>query len=334
MIRETGTKFGPLYRLRRDEVLSCAIFGSGSFSTGRKELELAQEMEKLLGWSPVEYRWVVTNRKKSNARAVCDDLAHLGLKYVELDFGDWYRRNYDPDARSPVRDTRFFYAPGSERPAREIVERNFNIRREFDRALNLAIMESGGFPTSISLRGYNFPVFATLLPPGEEVLIDDTHPADMSWVDPRTGVQLYPGWQSGATARMKEDGHSLYRGSLIAVDLLDSFADAQKVDTGILYSLSPGIRPPKVWSPQGIQSSMKVTEDYFFNALKATGLFPYLWGISEGPVPVEYRRPGGGGVGLKQRCLVVGNQLRSGRDAFGQDLEDLNFIARVVGVKA
>ncbi len=326
MSLDTGVKFLPLCSLKKGEVLSCAVFGSGSFSTGRKELELAREIGAFLGWSPVQYTMVVTNRKRSNAKTVWEEFKDLGLRYVELDFADWYRENYDPDSKSPIRDTRFFYAPGSERPPREIVERNFNVRREFDRALNSAIMKSGDFPTSISLRGYNFPVFTTLMPPGQQVLVDDTHPADMSWVDPRTGGQLYPGWQSGATGKMRDDGHSLYRGSLIAVDLLDSFADAQKVDTGSLYTLSPGIRPPKVWSPRAIQGNMKLTEDYFFNALKATGLFPYLWGISEDPETVEYRRLDGGVIKLKQRCLIVGNRIRSGKDAFGQHLEDLNSI--------
>jgi hypothetical protein len=330
--RKIGVEFVPLYKLKKGEVLSCAIFGSGSFSTGRKELEIAKEIKEELGWAPVDYKFIVTNRSKSNARAVFEEFKELGLTYVEVDFSNWYRENYDRNSKSPIKDTRFFYPPGEEAPPNEVIERNFNIRREFDKAMNRAIVKIGNFPTSLSLRGYNFPLFTTfktLVPAGHQVVIDDTHPADMSYVDPKTKLQLYPGWKSGATGKMKSDGCSLYRGSLIAIDLLDTFADAQKVDTGILYALAPGIKPPSKWSAKAIQTNMKQTEDYFFNALKATGLFPYLWGISVHPEKVQYQAIDGNIVGLNQRLLVVGDQIRAGRDAFGQTLGDLKFIEKL-----
>jgi len=327
--KKTGIKFVSLYKLKKDEVLSCAIFGSGSFSTGRKELEIAREIKEELGWSPVDYKFIVTNRSKSNARAVFEEFKELGLAYVELDFSNWYRENYDRNSKSPIKDTRFFYPPGEEAPPSEVIERNFNVRKEFDKAVNKAIVKTGNFPTSISLRGYNFPLFTTfktLVPAGHRLVIDDTHPADMSYVDPKTRLQLYPGWKSGATGKMKSDGHSLCRGSLIAIDLLDTFADAQKVDTGILYALAPGIRSPSRWSAKAIQTNMKQTEDHFFNALKATGLFPYLWGISVDPQKVKYQAIDSNIVELNQRLLVVGDQIRAGRDAFGQTLDDLKTI--------
>ena len=331
--RKTGVKFVPLYELKKGEILSCAIFGSGSFLTGRKELEIAREIREELGWSPVDYKFIVTNRSKSNTRVVFEEFKELDLTYVEVDFSNWYRENYDQASKSPIKDTRFFYPPGEKIPPMKAVERNFNIRKEFDKVMNKAIVKAGNFPTSISLRGYNFPLFKTfkaLIPAGHRVVIDDTHPADMSYVDPKTKLQLYPGWKSGATGKMKSDGHSLYRGSLIAIDLLDTFADSQKVDTGILYALSPGINPPRSWSPTAIQINMKQTEDYFFNALKATGLFPYLWGVSVQPEKVQYQAVDGNIVELKQRLLVVGNQIRAGSDAFGQTLDDLKHIEHIV----
>jgi len=325
-----GVRFVPLYKLKKGEVLSCAIFGSGSFSTGRKELEIAREIKEELGWSPIVYKFIVTNRSKSNARAVFEEFKELGLTYVEVDFSSWYRENYDRASKSPIKDTRFFYPPGENTPPVEVLKRNFNIRREFDKVMHKAIVKAGSFPTSISLRGYNFPLFKTLIPSGHQIIIDDTHPADMSYVDPKTKLQLYPGWQSGATHKMKCNGHSLYRGSLIAIDLLDTFADSQKVDTGILYALSPGISPPRSWSPTAIQINMKQTEDYFFNALKATSLFPYLWGISIQPERVQYQAVDGSIVELKQRLLVVGDQIRAGKYAFGQTLDDLKYIEHII----
>ncbi|MDI6839967.1 MAG: hypothetical protein QMD71_03790 [bacterium] len=328
--KDTSIKFVPLYELKEDEILSCAIFGSGSFLTGRKELEIASEIKSYLGWSPIKYKFIVTNNAKSNARAVYEEFKTISLNYVELDFATWYRKNYNLQSQSPIKETRFFYPPGSIPPPKSEIEKNFNIRKEFDKEMNKAIMEYGDFPTSISLRGYNFPLFKVLIPEGHTVLIDDTHPADMSYINSDTNLQLYAGWQSGATSMMKADGHSMYRGSLIAIDLLDSFDDSQKVDTGILYTLSPGIKAPKNWSPVAIQVNMKQTEDYFFNSLKATGIFPYLWGISEHPVDVEYQSLSGKSVILKQRAIVVGDKIMCGKNAFGQAMDDLKHIKEIL----
>jgi len=329
----TGIKFVPLYKLKKDETLSCAVFGSGSFSTGRKELEIARELKNELGWLPVEYKLIVTNRTDSNAKEVFHEFEELGLTYVELDFNDWYRKNYDKNSKSPITDTRFFYSPGEKRPPDDLIERNFNVRKEFDKAMRGTILKSCKFPTTISLRGYNFPLFKTMIPQEKSLVIDDTHPADMSYVDAQTKLQLYPGWQSGATEKMKNDGHSLYRCSLISIDLLDTFADSQKVDTGILYALSPGLTPPQNWTPDDIQVNMKQTEDYFLNALKATGLFPYLWGISVKPEKVEYQTLHGAPVELRQHLLVVADQVKSGKYAFGQTLDELSHIQELlVGV--
>lgn len=327
--RETGIKFIPLYKLQKDEIISCAVFGSGSFSTGKKELEIARELKNYLGWLPVNYTLIVTNRRKSNARAVFEEFTDLGMQYVELDFAAWYRKNYDPNSQSTIKDTRFFYPPGTERPSEKVIKRNFTIRKEFDKTLHDEIVKHCEFPTSISLRGYNFPVFTSLIPKGRKILVDDTHPADMSYLDSKTKHQLYAGWQSGATGLMKKDGHTLYRTSLIAIDLLDTYADSQKVDTGVLYLLSPGTSPSHSWSPKAIQITMKETEDYFLNALKATGLFPYLWGISEEPEEVTYNALKGKTVNIKQRMLVVGDQVRSGKEAWGQTLADIEHIKKL-----
>lgn len=311
-----GEEFTPLCEFE-DEPLSCALFGSGSFSTGRQEIQIAKEIEKALGWAPVRYRLIVTNNRNSMADKVADE---FGLPLVEMDFSSWYRENYNPGSRAPIRETTLF---ASELNESSLTDR-FNIRTEFDKALRERIDRLGGLPELISLRGYNFPLMHSLLT-GSRSLIDDTHPADMSLTD-RNGHPLCPGWQTGAVEKMISCGARLFRSSLIGVSPFFSVSDVLSLDTGILYALSPGIRPPSGWSARVIQESMKRTEDYFLVALKGSGLFPYLWGISKRPQDVEYITEHQRIIIKKEHSLIVLNRIKSGRNVFGVDIRDVGFL--------
>jgi hypothetical protein len=304
-------EFTPLYEFE-DEPLSCAVFGSGTFSTGRYEIYISREIEKELGWVPVRYTLIVTNKRKSRAGEVANE---FGLPLVELDYSSWYRENHDSTSENPIRETSLF------KPGKSIVQR-FNVRAEFDRGLRDRIEKSGGLPDLISLRGYSFPVMYTLLK-GEKRLIDDTHPADLSLTD-RNGVPLCPGWQVGAVEKMRACGCKLFKSSLIEVKPFFSVSDVTSIDTGKIYALSPGIKPPSSWSTKKIQENMKRTEDYFLCALKATGLFPYMWGVSKKNCKVEYITKEGEIVTKSQPAIIVGEKIRCGRDAFGRDMMDIS----------
>ncbi|MCD5383567.1 hypothetical protein LR066_02240 [candidate division WOR-3 bacterium] len=314
-ILEIGREeFTPLYDFE-NEPLSCAVFGSGSFSTGRQEIYIAKEIEKVLGWAPVRYTLIVTNNRKSKAKEVADEFR---LPLVEMDFSSWYRENYNPSSMAPIKETTLF---GQKIDRASLIQR-FNIRKEFDIAQRERIEKVMGLPELISLRGYNFPLIHTLLK-GDKRLIDDTHPADLSLTD-REGVPLCPGWQTGAVEKMINCGHRLFRSSLIGVRPFFSISDVLSIDTGILYALSPGIRADSSWSAGKIQETMKQTEDYFLCALKGSGLFPYLWGKSKTPQNVEYITASGEIVIKKEPSIVVLDKIRSGRNAFGRNIRDLN----------
>ncbi|OYD17486.1 hypothetical protein CH333_00785 [candidate division WOR-3 bacterium JGI_Cruoil_03_44_89] len=310
-----GDEFASLYEFG-NEPLRCAVFGSGTFSTGRYEIYIARELEKELGWAPVRYTLVVTNSKKSRAGEAADE---FGLPLVQLDFSSWYRENYDSTSEKPISETSLF-KPG------ELIAQKFNIRAEFDGALRDIIEKSGGLPDLISLRGYNFPVMYTLLRK-EKKLIDDTHPADLSLTD-RAGVPLCPGWQVGAVRKMRNCGCTTFRSSLIEVKPFFSVSDVTSLDAGKIYALSPGIKPPSSWSTKKIQENMKRTEDYFLCAIKATGLFPYMWGISKKKYEVEYVTKEGEVVTKSQPAIIVGEQIRCGRNAFGGNMKDISLPVR------
>lgn len=308
-------EFTPLFEFG-DEPLSCAVFGSGTFSTGRYEIFISREMEKELGWAPVRYTLIVTNSKKSKADEVASEFR---LPLVEVDFSSWYRENYNPTSKNPIRETSLF------KPEKPIVQM-FNIRAEFDKVLRDKIEKSGGPPDLISLRGYNFPVIYSLLK-AKNLLIDDTHPADLSLTD-RNGIPLCPGWQVGAVEKMRECGCRLFRSSLIEVKPFFSVPDVTSIDTGNIYVLSPGINPPSSWSTKKIQENMKRTEDYYLCALKATGLFPYMWGISKRKYKVEYITKEGEIITKSQSAIIVGEKIRCGRNAFGKDIKDLPLLVK------
>jgi hypothetical protein len=318
-------KFEPLMG---HDVPTCAVWGSGSFSTGYIELCEAKLLKEKLGWSPVNYVGVVSNndnQEKCKARKVAGE---FNLKVAAVDFPTWYRENIDKKSKSPTAETQFFYPPGSEDvPAEAVLRRRFEIRQKFERdALAPEMKEKlGELPLSASLRGYNFP---NMTQAARQV--DDTHPADLSYVD-SNGHALYPGWQAGATAGMIRDGIPVYRSSLIAVQPATTFELAQSVDSGELLALAPGIRIKQEDVPaeaKDVQNALKQTDDYVLCALKATGLLR-LWSLSKEPITVEYRTLDERSVKVKQRAVLVGGRLYCGRDAFGQNLGDFAELANV-----
>lgn len=313
---DLGFKVEPLCRLpsTEDDRVKCVIMGSGSFSTGGDELRRAEELRLRIGYNPIEYVAVATNRSKSNAAKIAEQFER---PFVCLDFEEWYRENVDRNSQNPIRETRFLYFQGDDdRPSIEELKRRLGIRSEYGEELMKALEEGIGFkPDTISLRGFNFPITFSMS-------ADDTHPADLSYVQPDTGQPLYPGWQSRGTAKMIEDGHSVFRSSLVRAPPVNSFEDIGRVDAGELLSLTPGLRPPNKRDAGAIQEAMKRSEDGFLVALKATGLLNYLWGIGEKPIGLRYRSLAEE-VEVKCRPVIVGTKVMSGRDAFGQALEDL-----------
>jgi len=316
-------------------VPTCAVWGSGSFSTGRQELYEAARLEQKLGWSPVDYVGVVTNAgtedapgmpAKSRAKRVAGE---FNKRIVAKDFVAWYRDAIDGRSENPVRETRFFYPPGSsDVPPEAELRRRFELRQRFEReALVPGVREVfGEIPFSASLRGYNFPVMT----PHAAMQVDDTHPADLSYVD-AAGHALYPGWQEGATAGMIRDGIPEYRSSLIAVNPATTFELAQSVDSGELLALGAGIaREGAPAEAKEVQERLKRTDEYVLCALKATGLLR-LWSLSTGPMPVSYRTLDGGSVEVMQRAVLVGDRLYGGARAFGRSVDDLAWLSSLQG---
>jgi len=328
------SSFGVGFRpLMGQGVPSCAVWGSGSFSTGRQELYEAARLGQRLGHSPVDYVGVVTNAStedmpgmlaKCKAKRVAGEFKK---QVVARDFVAWYREAVDTRSENPVRETRFFYPPGSsDVPPQAELRRRFELRQRFEReALVPGMREAfGGLPFSASLRGYSFPVMT----PDAATQLDDTHPADLSYVD-AAGHALYPGWQDGATAGMIRDGIPGYRSSLITVYPATSFELAQSVDSGELLALGAGMaRGDSPAEPKRVQEHLKQVDEYVLCALKATGLLR-LWSISSEPMPVRYRTLDGGSVEVMQRAVLVGDRLYSGEGAFGRSMDD---IARLAGL--
>ncbi len=293
--------------------LDVVVWGSGSFSTGRVELEEWKKAKGEIEDFPVRYRAVVSNNKNSNAAKLAGE---FNLPLVQIDFNEWYRDNYERNSKNPIKETGLFFPPGSELP--DDIEHRFKVREEFEEELIDLLYDSTHIYADTiifnSLRGYNFPIIHS-----NDWFYDDTHPADLSYVD-ESGNSLYPGWQSNATEKMIEDGHKLFRSSLIWAHPIREIESIQKVDSGELLALSEGI-PYEGKDAKELQSMMKITEDSMLVALKAWGLFPTFWGYIDS-VNVAYIRLDGG-LGLVQReerNIIIGKKERSGARAFGQNL--------------
>lgn len=303
--------FEPLYPINEpDHKIKCGILGSGGFSTGRMELEKAKALKNKLGWSPVEYTAVITNREKSNGLAVASEFRLPGLV---VDYSNWRKIN------GITGSTKLFgFNPGEE-PERDALENRIKIKKSFDSELHLAIEEElSEIPKSISLRGYDFILTDQLFNSDTEV--DNTHPASLIFRE-SNGDPAYAGWQESAYNKMCEDGFRLFQTTLIRVGYISSFDDLIKVDAGEMLAISPG-------NP----GEYDKTEDHYLLTLKATGLLPYFWGMSKEPESIEYLTKDGDSIKINQRKIIVGDSIMSGKGVFGQLEKDLELFTRVLNM--
>lgn len=334
--REIGTTFTPLVPVDPDRPVIDVIFGSGGFSTGEFQ---ARQFEVARSWSkdpPVRLGAIVSNKSERHGSNASKVARKHGVPLVELDFIDWYRDNVDPAEDNPVRASRYWFPPGDPaRPDQDEIARRFALRQErFHGDLGKRLEETVGGPIDIaSARGYNFQFCGAMFrgqarPPH----VNDTHPADLSYVDRVTGAKRYPGWQAGAIDLMLADGHDRFRGSLIEVPLMNDVSQIDELDEGALLAIGGGVdRGPEGTTSAGIQARMKEVDDFVFCTLEPAGLL-LAWGISKDPVPVTFQEVNGDTVDVVQHAIIVGNEIRSGVNAFGRDLhEDL---ARLVAFLA
>ncbi|UYP47863.1 hypothetical protein NEF87_004148 [Candidatus Lokiarchaeum ossiferum] len=319
----------PLISLEENQPISNLIFGSGSFSTGEFQAKQYEKVKSYTLNSPIVLQGIVSNKSKDrscNASEVCDKYK---VPLIELDFIDWYHEFIDKSEQNPIRATRYWYTTHDDNnpPISEIHNR-FKIRQDqFHKSLGELIAKQTTVPTNlVSARGYNFQFCSNLFLNQKNKLphINDTHPADLTFVDRDSHEKKYAGWQSGAIQLMMDSKvHQTYRGSLIEVDYMDSIEQINTLDEGSLLALSEGVTPKsnQPMTAKHIQDAMKVLDDYFYCTLEPTGLL-LLWGITEKPVPVVYQDIHGKPVIIKQRAIVVGNKFRSGIHAWGQNLEN------------
>ena len=170
----------------------------------------------------------------------------------------------------------------------------------------------------------------------------------MAFVDVNTKHLLYPGWHSGPVAKMLKDGLNYVRGVLISVNPITDVKQYNTVDTGHLLMRGAGCNVPQYLLDsfaesdelakavaKTVQNAMKFTEDIPLLAVKACGLFPYLWAVTSENVPVTL-------LGLlsfnssvhvtnEQPGVVVGDMVLSGVDAFGTNLDaDLKHLEKIL----
>lgn len=295
------------------QTLSCAIWMSGSGSTGKLELEQAQRARSILGFSPVEYAAIVansTNRDKCRAGAIAENFK---LPIAELDFPKWYKEAIDPTSENPIKETGLFFKPGESLPGERVLSKRVDARAEFEETL-LEVLEKHcpKIPQSHSLRGYSFPII------NEIGQIDDTHPGDNSYRNARGA--LFPGWQSEAPQLMIDSGLAAFRGSLLYVDPIRNAKGVGKVDNGPLLALTQGDPGYRGKDGKDLQERMKITEDAQLTAMKTYGIIPLLMVIGNEPIKVPYQKLDEKTSYVEQQPIYAGNEMRSGREAFGQNI--------------
>jgi hypothetical protein len=121
---------------------------------------------------------------------------------------------------------------------------------------------------------------------------------------------------------MMEDNISQLRGSLIEIEYMDKISQIHELDEGVLLALGQGIQmsSSKNFNASEIQNILKILDDYLFCTLEPTGLI-LLWGITEKKIPITYQDINGNPISIKQKAVVVGNQILSGINAFGYNLK-------------
>jgi hypothetical protein len=331
--KKLGSRIKPLVPVSQDRPVTNLIFGSGSFSTGRFQAEQYQKVKSYLSKPPIILQGIVSNKSREHGCNGPEIAKQFKVANINLDFNDWYHENVDQNEENPIRATRYWYPPEKEKDIDlEDIANRFNIRQNgFHKILGEKIAKKVRYPTDIaSARGYNFQFCRCMFshqknaPPH----VNDTHPADLSYVDPQNKTKLYVGWQSGATQRMMEDNISQLRGSLIEIEYMDKISQIHELDEGVLLALGHGIQlsSTKNFNASEIQNILKILDDYYFCTLEPSGLI-LLWGITENKIPIAYQDINGNPISIKQKAVVVGNQILSGINAFGynfkKNLEDL-----------
>ncbi|MFX1255645.1 MAG: hypothetical protein ACFFCZ_28840 [Promethearchaeota archaeon] len=324
---DLGIKIHPLVPVTNDSSINNLIFGSGGFSTA--EFQVAQYfiVKNYAPKPPVLLQGIVTNKSEDhgcNARKVSKKYQ---VPLIELDFADWYHEFIDAKEKNPIRASRYWYRKDDpNKPSKSEIVNRFKIRQdEFHRTLGEKIAAYLPHSTDIvSARGYNFQFCSNIFQhQKQKPHINDTHPADLTYVNPQTKEKLYSGWQANAVQLMLNDRHRIVRGSLIEIEYMDSLSQIEELDEGVLLAIGTGINKPltsKLLDASKIQSLLKLVDDYVFCTLEPTGIL-LTWGISEKPYPVIYQSLDNTEVILQQHLVVVGNQIRSGVNAWGKDLK-------------
>ncbi|MHA1718492.1 MAG: hypothetical protein ACTSWX_12980 [Promethearchaeota archaeon] len=326
--RDLDCKILPLVRANEGRAITNLIFGSGSFTTGKFQAEQYNIVKSYCSKPPIILQGIVSNKSKVHKCNASDVSNQYSVPLVELDYIDWYHEKIDKNEKNPIRATRYLFTDNEERPSLSETARRFAIRQnKFHKILGEKIAQSIKTQTDIvSARGYNFQFCSSIFTHQRNHLphINDTHPADLSYMDPVSKKKLYAGWQSGAIELMMKDKiHKTYRGSFIEVEYMDNFNQINTLDEGALLSLGEGVTPESNLNLNAsqIQSVMKIIDDNFFCSLEPTGLILF-WGITDKPIPVMYKSKDGGVVIVKQKAIFVGNKFHSGINAWGLHLDD------------
>ena len=323
---DLNCKILPLVPVSDDRPITNLIFGSGSFSTGKFQVEQYEKVKKYCENPPVLLQGLVANKSEDH-KCQASPIAHqYRVPLIELDFNDWYHEFIDKNEANPIRASRYWYTKEDpNRPSMSKINRRFKIRQDqFHKELGEVIEKVTNFNTDIaSARGYNFQFCRNIFHHQKDAPhVNDTHPADLTYVDADTKDRLYPGWQAGAVDLMLKNGHDTFKGSLIEVDYMDSISQIDQLDEGSLLGIGKGVKPEpgSPMSAKEIQNAMKIIDDYFFCTLEPTGLY-LLWGITDRALPVVYQTVDGKQVIIKQRVIVVGDKFHSGVNAWGNDFK-------------
>jgi hypothetical protein len=326
-----GSNIIPLIKAHEDFPVTNLIFGSGSFSTGEFQASQYKRVKSYLKKPPVSLQGIVTNKSEQHGCNGKFIASKFNIPYVSLDYSDWYHEFIDKNESNPTRATRYWYlSDDPNKPSFKEINRRFNIRQNlYHKDLGKEIANTLDNPTDIvSARGYNFQFCRNIFShqQGNFPHINDTHPADMTFINPISKTRLYPGWQSGAVQLMLNDDFKQIRGSLIEIDYMDKIEQIEKLDEGALLALGQGVDISfnLNLNAKKIQELLKIIDDFFFCTLEPTGLL-LLWGISENKVPIIYQDKKGKQLTVMDKAIFVGNKFLSGINAFGSNLsQNLN----------
>ena len=227
---DVGCDIVPLIPSQEDRLMSNVIFGSGSFSTGYFQAQQYAKVKQYAPVPPMNLTGIVSNKSAEHGCHASKISEEFHIPLIELDFQDWHQSYVDKMETNPIRATRYWFDPDDpDRPSMTELGRRFHIRQDqYHKALGEEIYSQLKGPVnSVSARGYNFQFCSNIFPqqPNHLPHINDTHPADLTYLDPKTQQKLYAGWQSGAIELMLKDKiHTTFHGSFIGVDYMDSMS--------------------------------------------------------------------------------------------------------------